>query len=438
MRRIISLVLLVTVFLVAVPAPAFAGPFDFLRNIGRALGKAAGFIIQAPGRVATWATKWMGPVLGPVAAGWLAGRMLTNRELGRIFARAREVQKVVEDIKFLDESRDKLKQAYLDDAAYHKKVAKEYEELVGQIKANPQADDVHKLVEVRLLQDTHRRMATALEKRAASVNNDDVAKLLGKSVLMRLLGGAKKIVIHELAEEVKRLIDPNIIIKFLQGGMDPGTVIDLIIENDASRLLKAKGLDDPDGELRDRLKAALKEELRNNRDFFKGNWRAEVDRIVAEIAAETPDKPETESAPTEDGMELPGEIEMTYITLKGDREYLEGTGSLKVDASDENVGMLTLDGTIAVAYEDAGEARVVTAAFPAQDVDGVPTKGDPITFTLEGTATFERFDSAGNLTSSEEAPTVMTVTLGYDLAAKGEVTLPPCSWATEGDPEGGG
>ncbi len=148
---------------------------------------------------------------------------------------------------------------------------------------------------------------------------------------MRLLGGAKKIVIHELAEEVKRLIDPNIIIKFLEGGMDPGVVIDTIIENDASRLLGAKGLEDPDGELRDRLKTALKEELRNNKDFFKGNWRAEVDRIVAEIAAETPDKPEaqpeTETAPAEDGMVLPGEIEMTYITLKGDREYLEGTGS---------------------------------------------------------------------------------------------------------------
>ncbi len=164
MRRIISLVLLVAVFLVAVPAPAFAGPFDFLRNIGRSLGRAAGFIIQAPGRVATWATKWMGPVLGPVAAGWLAGRMLTNRELGRIFARAREVQKVVEDIKFLDESRDKLKQAYLDDAHYHAQMAKEYEQLAGEIKKNPQAGDVTELVEVRLLQDTHRRMATALEE----------------------------------------------------------------------------------------------------------------------------------------------------------------------------------------------------------------------------------------------------------------------------------
>ncbi len=90
-----------------------------------------------------------------------------------------------------------------------------------------------------------------------------------------------------------------------------------------------------------------------------------------------------------------------------------------------------------MAYKTEGEAQVVTAVFPAQDVDGVPTKGDPITFSLEGTATFERFDAEGNLTSSEKAPTVMTVTLGYDLAAKGEVTLPPCSWATEGDPEGG-
>lgn len=58
-RRIVSLVLLVAVFVVAMPATAYAGPFDFLRNIGRALGKAAGFIVKAPGRVATWATKWM-------------------------------------------------------------------------------------------------------------------------------------------------------------------------------------------------------------------------------------------------------------------------------------------------------------------------------------------------------------------------------------------
>jgi hypothetical protein len=437
-RRIIALIVLVAVFVMTTPAPAFAGPFDFLRDIGRALGKVARTVLNAPHRVATWATKWMGPVLGPVAAGWLAGKFISNKELGRIFARAKEVRDIVKDVEFVEQSRKKLQAAYLADAAYHRQQAAEYVELVEEMKQSPQAGDVRNIVEARLLWDTHNRMAKALEEKAKNVTTDDVAKMLGKKVLMRLLGGAKKIVLYELSEEVKRLIDPNIIIKFIDGGMDPGTVIELIIANDASRLLRAKGLDDPNGELGDRLKDRLREELRNNRDFFKGNWKQEIDRIIEEIAAETPDaEPDTgvdEEIVPEQGLELPAKIDMTYISLKGGRQMREGSGTLSLDASDELLGELTVSGDLAVFYTLEGEAQVVTSVFPKQDVEGIPEEGEPVTFSMKGTATFERFDAEGNLTSSEDAPTVMTVTLWYDLTAEGEVTLPPCSWASEGAP----
>ena len=278
-RRAVVLVLIVGLLAFAMPDVAAARTPRWIRRVGH----IAGHIVNAPNRVATWATKWMGPVLGPVASAYLSGRILANGDIARIVKRAGNVERAANDIKLLNDSRDRLAQVYRDEAAANRKMAEQIERLVADIKADPEAGDVDRLMDLRRMQDGYVKLADRLESRADGVKVKDVLDLLGRSAVRRLGQGAEQALVTELNREVTRLIDKDVLLVLDGDGLRPGDVLNRIVERDAERMLE--GTEHAgDKEFAERLRDALKEQLKSDKDFFKKNWRSEVQRLISEVS----------------------------------------------------------------------------------------------------------------------------------------------------------
>jgi hypothetical protein len=277
--------MLVILLCASFASPAEAGPLDFLSRAGRDLGRLAGRILNAPGNVATFATRWMGPVLGPVAADWLAGRFISHRSLAMLMQKSGEIKKLAEDLETIEKNRKNLQQIYTDEAELHRRKAQEIQSRIDAIKNDPRGGDVGLLMNLRLLQNDHNRMADSLTSRAGNISTDDVIKLVGRNVLGRVVGNVKGVVVHEMGEEILRFTDPSVVQMFLDGGMDPAAAVDQIVEGNAGRFLRVAGYGDENlGPLKDRLKDRIKDQLEKDRDFFRRNWRSEMERIIREVA----------------------------------------------------------------------------------------------------------------------------------------------------------
>lgn len=277
--RSVASVLVVAMLLLVTPDVATARTPRWIRRVGH----VAGHVVNAPNRVATWSTKWMGPVLGPIASGYLSGRILANGDIAQIVKRAGNVERAANDIKLLNDSRDRLSQVYRDEAAENRRMADEIDRAIADIKSDPRAGDVDQLMDLRRMQDGYRRLADRLDTRADNVKVKDVLDLLGRSAVRRLGQGAEQVLVNELNREVTKLIDKDILVILNGDGLKPSDVIDRIVERDAERALEGTEYEG-DKDFADRLKDELRAELARNKDFLKQNWRSELDRLIKDVA----------------------------------------------------------------------------------------------------------------------------------------------------------
>jgi len=279
--RVLCVVTLATMLLVSMPSAAYAGPFDALGRILRGAGRIAGKVLQAPGRAVQHVTKPLPRPIQILATVYVTRRIALHGRLGRVMRSARDVQAVAKDAQFVTNARDKLRQAYKDQAEELRQQAKAIDDKIAEIKKSPQAGDIRRMVDLRVVQQQLNDAANQVQAQAARINNDRVVKLLLQKGLLRKLGEtAKNVVKTHISDELARVIGPNVIKRFTEGGINPEAMVELIIAGDAARIGKQQGFDK---EFRQKLREELKKRLKEDIDFFKKNWRSELDRIIAEI-----------------------------------------------------------------------------------------------------------------------------------------------------------
>jgi len=287
-RGLCALVL-AAMLLMSAPAPAQAfNLFRELRNGARGLVRVSERVLQAPEKVVTFVTRPLPReirqpvrVLGTVA---LTRKLLQNPKFADVFRKAQAAQRAGQDLELVADARRRLREAYAQQAKDFAAQAKAIDKEIARIKADPQAGDVSRIVSLRQLQDTYAQAASKASGRAARVSDADVIKLLAeKSLVPRVLGGAKAVARQKLDEALGGYITPATIERFARGGITPEAMVELIIAGDARTVVTGKGLPD---DFVDRLREALKQQLRDDVDFFKKNWRAELERLVAEIEKE--------------------------------------------------------------------------------------------------------------------------------------------------------
>ena len=220
-------------------------------------------------------------VIGTIA---LTRKLLQNPRVADAFRKAQAAQRTGQDLELVAEARRRLREAYAQQAKDFTAQAKAIDKEIARIKSDPQIGDVKRIVSLRQLQVNYTQAASLAAGRASRVSDADVVKLLvDKSLVPRVLGGVKAVARQKLDEALGGYITPATIERFARGGITPEAMVELIIAGDARTVVTGKGLPD---DFVDRLREALKEQLRNDVDFFQKNWRAELERIVAAIEKE--------------------------------------------------------------------------------------------------------------------------------------------------------
>lgn len=285
-RQIAPVALLLTIALVfASPAPALAaqgGPLGFIkRTIDRVLD-LADRIVQPPRRAIGHATKWMGPVLGPLAADFALGQIISSRSSVRqVFQRLAQAERVSENIESLQDDVDRLRGAYRNEAQAHREAVEQLQWQADAIKNDPTAGDVAHLIRIRSLQDAHERLAARLEARAVSITTEDVLGLVGRRVVRQAVAGGRAIVTQEARSEIERLLGIEVIADFSAGGLDAERVVELVLGSDVDLALIRAGVDPAEADdIRDRLRDRLREDLRARRSDLRENWQQVVRRAV--------------------------------------------------------------------------------------------------------------------------------------------------------------
>lgn len=290
-QKIISIILIITIAFGYLMFPAKAEARGFFHDLLRFLRRTANFIIKTPGNIARELTRPLGPFLGPIAAEILLANA-PNRILSVIDKAERvkqgidtydaQVKKLENAQKILRDRADEVRQEA--EALKQTKTQLEQDLLSQNIKLE---DYQNKIVSLNQIVSAYEETAQRLDRAANNLKAENLLGQVAADALHRSVKNIGNVITHRINDEIKGLMGPDIIKKFVgEGGMNVENVIDLILTGDIMRVLESQGhkSTDPDFKnLLDQLKKDIKEQMKNDRKFLQGNWRELLDKKIKEI-----------------------------------------------------------------------------------------------------------------------------------------------------------
>ena len=303
-HKLIASILIASMLLISVPQEAQAR--NLFRQFFRDLRRGVSFIVKLPDK----ATRWMGPVLGPIASAILTQNLAGSSKFGSLFRNAHRVNNAINDIEEQKRLTGEVKQMYRDQATQLRDYVKQLETAREELKGHLIDRDINMGDYMKTASDLEEMIRTVnatanrFENSADRINTGDIIKMASNSLLESLVGDVKNIALGELGDEIASVINPD--------------VIDILLNNDSRSLdgfldlLINSNLEGYDGsfdldELRDRIKDRIKEHLQNQKDGFKGNLKNEINAIIAGIINKT----EGKTGEIEEGIEKIKNIEKT-------------------------------------------------------------------------------------------------------------------------------
>jgi len=293
-QKIITIVVLITFVSVFLLFPTQAEARGFLKNLLRFLKRTTKFIVELPGKIADTLTRPLGPVLGPIAA-----EILLANTPNRILEIINKADKINTGISTLESQTQKLNDAkqVLRDRAdeVYKEIESLYEldaEMKSQLLSGEITYDQYKgdFIALNQMIKAFENTADRLETAADNLKPENLLRQIAGDVLKAGERKIKNIIKSNVSKELERLFNPDLIKTFLgDGGMNITRVIDLIVASDASRILGDLGYDKshPDFDaLLETIKDEIKEQMKNDRDYLKDNWRDVVSDKIKQILEE--------------------------------------------------------------------------------------------------------------------------------------------------------
>ena len=260
-------------------------PQTYARNPFKALVKgikqSTRFIIKLPDR----ATRWMGPVLGPIASFVLTKNLMKNPKIAKIFRRARKAQRVFKTEDDIKKSLANVRKMYRDEAQKlrdktdilvqaRKDLAKDLLRGGDFQKYKKQVADMQEVIEI------HKSAADKFDTAAQNMRTKDVIRMVSDDFLKAAWTDVKNVVLTETSKELSKVTDPKIIKTFIKkGGVD--SIIDFFVDKEVSKVLKQRKDEDIDwDQLRENLKKSVKEQLKKNKKLFKEGWKKKIDELL--------------------------------------------------------------------------------------------------------------------------------------------------------------
>lgn len=372
--------LLVLVLVFGTAAPAVAAPGGALGFIKRAVDGVVDFaerILEPPHRAVSALTRWMGPVLGPLAADFAMGQLISSRSsVRRVVERLARAEQVSESVGNVQKDVNRLRQAYRDEAQVHRSSIEQLQWQADAIKSDPVAGDVRELISIRSLQDGHRRMAERLEARANTLSNEDVLALVGRRVIRQTVDSGRAVVVQEARSEIERLLGIEVIEDFTAGGISAEQAVELVLGSDVDIALIRAGIDPAEaGDVRDRIRDRLRSQLREQRANLRRNWQGIVRQTVTDAVQTV--RHGVDAAPEGSAFSISAPYGITIRvfrdnSVRGTIEDAETTGEITVTMSATFTGTINEQGLVVASGPYTG--AIVTPEETVSDAGTVTVR----------------------------------------------------------------
>lgn len=246
----------------------------------RSVRRGVSFVVSVPDK----ATRWMGPVIGPLASTLLTQNIYKNPKIGHIFRRAEQIDSTIKNVNEQKKYLENIKKNFNEQAEDLDKQAQTIRQSSDRLKEDLLSGEItfddykNHVVSLERIAQSYEGVADKFRQSADRINPSDLSRMLSRNVWRNLLSQIKDGVEFELKNEIDKYIDPNVIKTLVEGG---NLSFDDMIRTLIARNVDSRGEYSND-ELADRVKDRIRMILRENRDALKDNWMAEIDKIIAE------------------------------------------------------------------------------------------------------------------------------------------------------------
>jgi hypothetical protein len=283
---LVSLLILIKL---ALPSPVQS--FNLFKEIWRGVTKTSHFIAKIPDKT----TRWMGPVVGPIAKTILLKNIAVHKTLGKIFSHANKVQKIRLTEKEVQQALADMRKMYRDEANKLYTQADNLQEARDQLGQQLVGRDIslsdyqNQILSIDKMIDLHDQLAEELNQKADNFRTSQVTKIIGKNLFKNLLGEVKNIITQEASNELINLVNVDVIDNILSRGGQVDTLLDVLMAGDLSDALKGeKNKLDIDA-LKERIRNQIKQAIKDNKDNLSKNWQQELKNIINQSIQEIKD-----------------------------------------------------------------------------------------------------------------------------------------------------
>ncbi|MFH0829366.1 MAG: hypothetical protein V1907_04280 [Candidatus Kerfeldbacteria bacterium] len=265
-----------------------------LKNAFRCIKNVCQFIVSLPDR----ATRWMGPVVGPIVSAIITKNIVKNPNLNAVFGRAERINRIINDINEQQKLVTDVKKMYSDAATDLRNRAAELRQAHEDLKEQLRNRDItmaefrENVVALELMAQQFDKGAERFTSEAEKISVANVVKMLGRDLLNRVLGQAQQIVYQEVGNEIRRLINFDVLERIIDQDKRGGdAILDLLFGGDLERLFPATEREGFDLDaLRSRIRDEIKRMLRENKEDLQKNWKQRmseiIDRLVKQLKEE--------------------------------------------------------------------------------------------------------------------------------------------------------
>ncbi len=279
------------------PSPVHAR--NIFKQIGRGLRRTVRFVVRLPNKT----TRWMGPVLGPLAADILTGNLARSAQFGQIFLKAQKAQKIIDTIDEQRQLLSDLKGAYRSEAdkleEYAAGLRETRQELAAQVTSGELSldDFLEQGVALERLAESYDQVAGQMRNKADTIDERTIIGLVTKNAANVLIGRIKDTVLFEVRNQISSLVKENVIRRLLGGDVDNADLLlDLLVEGDVKEFLDGGGGEGLDMDaFRERLRDQIKQILKEGKQDLKDNWRDKIKEVLVDLADQM--KAESEGLP---------------------------------------------------------------------------------------------------------------------------------------------
>jgi hypothetical protein len=284
--KIITIVLLIS-FTASSVFPNEVYARNIFQKIGRALKKTVTFVVKLPDKT----TRWMGPVLGPIAADVLTGNLSRSAKFGKIFFKAKKAHKIIQNIDEQKKLINDLKGAYKDEAqkldVLSSQIRDARKQLAGKLtKGDIEFDDYMKqAVALEKLAQSYDKVANDFRHKADTIDEKTIVSLVTKNAANLLIGRVKDVVLFELKTQISKLIRDDVITRLL--GKDiahSDIIIDLLTEGEVNSFLSQTGGSIDEGEFKKLLREKIKQILKESKKDLQNNWKEKIQQVLEELS----------------------------------------------------------------------------------------------------------------------------------------------------------